>query len=145
MRRLLATLLTVLTLLPALGRPPVAQAQAGSGQVVRALLDALAQDDLDAAMALMVAEPELQTPEGELLQGAEAVRAYLAALPRPIEPGPVIPWGGHRVEAHLRAGETALVFLIEGASGAIAFIEVAPDDGSVVPLPPTLPAAGTGE
>lgn len=145
MKRFLAALLVALVLPSALGCPPVTHAQAGSGRVARALLDALAQDDLDAAMALMVSEPELQTPDGELLQGAEAVRAYLAALPRPIEPGPVIPWGGHRVEAHLRAGETALVFLIEGASGAIAFIEVVPDDGSVVPLPPAPSEGAPGE
>ncbi len=87
MKRFLTALLVALTLPPALGRPPVTHAQAGSGRVARALLDALTQDDLDAAIALMVSEPELQAPDGELLQGAEAVRR------RPSPPAPLPPAG----------------------------------------------------
>ena len=112
---------------------PAARAQMSSGRVARTFVEALARDYLDAAMALVSDPAELQTPHGDVLIGLEAVRAYLAEIPRPIEIGVVLPWGGRKIEVHLLAGDTPLVFIFDGAGGTIVFIEVAYDSLTMAP------------
>lgn len=118
---LAAVLLTVV----AGGRDaPRTDAQEGSGRVARAFVDALARDDLDAAMALLVDHPELQTPAGEVLFGAAPVRCYLASLARPIEPGHVLPWGGRKIEAEVSSNGQPLLITFDGGGGVILFIDI---------------------
>ncbi len=125
----------LLVCIVSLGASGGARAQQGSGRVVLAFIDALARNDMDAVMTLLVAEPEVQTPEGETIHGSEAVRAYLAALPRPIELGVTLPWGGRKYEAHVTADGASLVFIFDGAEGFIAFIDIRADE-SIVPGSP---------
>ena len=101
-----------------------AQAQQWSGRVARAFLAAVSDGDLDAAMALVADEVELQTPAGDVIQGAAAVREYLAALPHPIESGDVLPWGGQKIEARVTAGGVPLLFIFDGGGGVIVFIDI---------------------
>jgi hypothetical protein len=127
-------------LLAAVGVPvAVAAQQMGSGRIVKMFLDAVIREDWEAAGALLVDEPELQTPDGSVLIGREAVLGFFAALERPIVLGDQLPWGGGIYEAHLVAGATGYIFYFHGAGGVIAFIEVAREEPAARP-----PDRGTG-
>ncbi len=118
-----------------------AHAQMGSGRTVHTFFEALAAGDIEGAMALLSSEVELQPPDGgDALLGQEAVRAWLEALPQPLEVRWALPWGGRKYEAHVTAGDTPLTFLFDGASGTIVYIDVSYDDGTApAPTPSPTP------
>ena len=121
-----AALIAVLLLFPAPARAQQVD-RMNSGATVKEFLAALDRGEIDAALAKWVPNPEVALHTGELYTSVEGVRAYFERFSRPVEIVAVLPWGGRRIEARVRAGGEPLLLTFQGADGAIAYMYVEPD------------------
>lgn len=131
-RRWAMAFLVVAGVLLANARPSAAQEANHRG--VRFLL-AVDQGDLDAALAMVIDQPELVDAEGGVHLGQDEIRAYLEVFPRPIvivETRPSAP-GSRLFQTPITAAGTPLLVTFAGGGGRIARIVIEPMETDEAP------------